>query len=126
MLLVKPRRVDDVVHRGRVIVESYGPRAGKGLAGSADYVAWNAHPDRSIAAQVNEPQRPRAGDRRHPSRPKVGLVDWEVADSAIAVVAQDRLQEAYLQRRSEIEDTESVLLDAAARVTEPARRLAEP
>ncbi len=84
------------------------------------------HPDRAIAAKIDE--RKRRGDFDLCIAPNVelALIHRIVADRAVAAIAQHRFQEADLERFAEIDDAKSMRGDASAGIAEAAWRLAKP
>src|SRR5579863_7728351 len=67
-------------------------------------VGRNAHAYRSVAAQINEPERLVRPDPRTCPGFQLGILDRPIAQPAIPIVAQDRFEKADLQRASEIND----------------------
>ena len=89
-------------------------------------IGRDAHPDSAIATKIDE--RKRRGDFDLYVTPNVELplIHGIVADSAVAAIAQHRLQEADLERFAEIDDAKSMGGDASAGIAEAAWRLAKP
>ena len=80
--------------RGRVLMESQRPHSPQSLRRCARDIARDAHPDRAVAAKINE--RKRRGDFDLYVAPNVELplIHGIIADCAVPTIAQHRLQEA--------------------------------
>ena len=125
-LPIQARRVDNAVRRGRMLMESQRPGSAQSLRRRARDIARDAHPDSAIATKIDE--RKRRGDFDLYVTPNVELplIHGIVADSAVAAIAQHRLQEADLERFAEIDDAKSMGGDASTGIAEAAWRLAKP
>lgn len=109
-----------------MFVKRYRPLASEIVVLCADDVTRHPHPDRIVASEVNKTKVFHCPDLCIAPLCQFRLVYREVVENPFAPISKHRLNEAYLQGVSEIENTEPVGLDTAPRITEAAWRLAVP
>ena len=86
-------------------------------------VTWNAHPDGAIFSQIDQLQTGGDFDLCKSAAAEFVLTNGEGANYAVTLITQRRLKEADFQRIPEIEHSEPMGGDTAARIAELARRL---
>ena len=91
-LPVEPRGIDDPVWLLRMLMKRHRPFARESLPPAAGNIAWNAHADRAIPCQIQEPKRLVDPDFGIASIIQFALGDRDLADDAIAFVPEHGLQ----------------------------------
>lgn len=92
--------------------------------GRASDVAWNAHSDRSVTAQIDKLQLVRNRDLGILADMEFVLGQRKVADDAVAPITQHRFHETSLERLAQVKNGKAIPWNTSARIAEAARSLA--
>ena len=78
-------------------MEGDGPPAGEALLQATHNVAWHAHEDCGIAAEVHEGELTCDRNLRISSGPQLMLREEKIADRSVSLIAKHCLQKTNLQ-----------------------------
>ena len=105
-LAVEPRVIHEPVRRWVVSPKRPRPDAGKILRACAGDIGRNSHPNQTIAAQIDHPQRSLDPNLCAAPRFKLRPFNREGGGAADAAITQDRFDETHLDAAAEVNDTE--------------------
>ena len=94
---IETRRIDNAVHLPWVVMENDRPFPRQHLPAAAGDIARNAHADWSVASEVQKLEGLTNLDLSIAPIVQLAFRDLDLPDDAVALITQDRLQEADLQ-----------------------------